>query len=281
MSKLKGKVALITGAGRGQGRSHAVRLAQEGADIIALDICKDIDSVAYPMSSEEDLETTAEQVRATGRQAVTVVADVRDLSTLESEFAAAVDELGNGLDVVCANVGVSSFGGVLELSEKQWREMIDVNLTGHWNTCRAAVPHILNTGRGGSVILTSSTMGQMAYPGIAHYVAAKHGVVGLMRAMAVELSPQNVRVNTIHPTSVNTTMIHNDATYQRFCPDVAEPSIDDVAERFQVMNLMPIQWLEPSAISDAVAFLASDEARYITGTTMVVDAGAMLVRSFG
>lgn len=280
MARLKGRVALITGAARGQGRAHCVRLAENGADIIAVDLCRDISTVPYPLATPDELAETEKLVRDLGRRFVSVEADIRDADALKAAVDAAVSELGR-LDIVCANAGVTSYGPVLELTPAQWQDIIDVNLTGTWNTCRAAVPHILAGGRGGSVILTSSTMGQMAYPGIGHYVASKHGVVGLMRAMTVELSPLGIRVNSLHPSSVDSGMVNNETTYRLFRPDLADPTKDDAREAFMTMNLMPVPWVEPRAISDAVLFLASDDSRYVTGTTLVVDAGAMHKRQFG
>ncbi len=270
--RVEGKVAFITGAARGQGRSHAIRLAEEGADIIAVDICQQLDTVPYAMATPDDLAETVKRVEALDRRIVATQADVRDYGALKGALDAGVAELGR-LDIVCANAGIFSFT-TEELYERMWKDMIDVNLTGVWHTTRAAVPHLVEGGRGGSIILTSSTAGLMGFPNFAHYVSAKHGVVGLMRTLALELAPHMIRVNSVHPTSVDTDMIQNKATYELFAPDLENPTREQVGERFQALNALPIKWVEPRDISNAVLFLASDEARYITGVTLPVDAGS-------
>jgi (+)-trans-carveol dehydrogenase len=271
--RLEGKVAFITGAARGQGRSHAVRLAQEGADIIAVDIAKQIDSVAYPMATPDDLAETVRQVEALDRRIVATVADVRDYDALKQALDDGVAQLGR-LDIVSANAGIASYGPAAELDETTWQDMIDVDLTGVWHAAKAAIPHLINQGRGGSMILTSSTAGLMPIPNAAHYTAAKHGVVGLMRTLALELAPHFIRVNSVHPTSVNTDMVQNEATKRLFLPDVENPTPEQYAEASASLNVLPIPWVEPRDISNAVLFLASDEARYITGITLPVDAGS-------
>lgn len=277
MGRVEGKVAFVTGAARGQGRSHALRLAQEGADIIAVDIAGQMDSVPYPMSTPDDLAETVRQIEALDRRIVAVQADVRDAAAVQAAVDDGVAQLGR-LDIVAANAGIVSYGGVADLTEEQWQDMMDVNLTGVWHAARAAIPHLKAGGNGGSMILTSSTAGLQAYEGLAHYVSAKHGVVGLMRTLALELAPDMIRVNSVHPTSVNTPMIHNEATYALFAPDLApaDRTEDAVGERFKAMNALPIRWVEPVDISNAVLFLASDEARYITGVTLPVDAGTLI-----
>jgi (+)-trans-carveol dehydrogenase len=268
---VEGKVAFITGAARGQGRSHAVRLAQEGADIIAVDICQDVTSVPYPGATESDLAETVKQVEALDRRIVARPADVRDLSALQGVVDEGLAEFGH-IDVVCANAGILSFGGVLELDPDVWQEMIDVNLTGVWKTVRAAAPSMVERGRGGSIILTSSVAGLVAYLNFAHYVSAKHGVTGLMRAMAMELAPHMIRVNSVHPTTVDTPMVQNPALYEVFgMPGAAR---EEVAQAFKPLNALPIPWVDAVDISNAVLYLASDESRYVTGLTMTVDAGA-------
>ncbi len=271
--RVEGKVAFITGAARGQGRSHAIRLAEEGADIIAVDICDQVSSVPYAMSTPDDLAQTVKEVEALDRRIVATQADVRDAGALKQAVDAGVAELGR-LDIVCANAGIFSFT-TEELEEQMWQDMIDINLTGVWHTAKATVPHLVAQG-GGSIIMTSSTAGLKGFPNFAHYVAAKHGVVGLMRTLAVELAPSMVRVNSVHPTSVNTDMIQNDSVYRLFAPDIENPTREQVAERFGEMNALPIDWVEARDISNAVLFLASDEARYITGVTLPVDAGFMV-----
>jgi (+)-trans-carveol dehydrogenase len=270
--RVEGKVAFITGAARGQGRSHAVRLAQEGADIIAVDLCAQVDSVPYPMSTPEDLAQTVKEVEALDRRIVATQADVRDYAGLKKALDEGVAQLGR-LDIVSANAGIVSYGRADELPEQSWQDVIDTNLTGVWHAAKAAIPHLRAGGRGGSIILTSSTAGLKGYQNLAHYVSAKHGVVGLMRTLALELAPDMIRVNSVHPTSVDTDMIQNDATYRLFRPDLENPSRQDMAEAGTGINALPIPWVEPVDISNAVLFLASDEARYITGVTLPVDAG--------
>ena len=274
--RVEGKVAFITGAARGQGRSHAVRLAQEGADIIGIDVCADIPGVPYAGATADDLAETVRQVEALDRRIVTATADVRDLAALKAALDDGVSALGR-LDIVSANAGIGSAPHAAgELSDDIWGEMIDINLTGVWHAAKATIPHLIDGGRGGSIVLTSSAAGLMAYPNIAHYVSAKHGVVGLMRTLALELAPHMIRVNSIHPTQVDTPMIMNEATYGLFCPDVEHPTRDDFAPASQEMNALPIPWVEAIDISNALLFLASDEARYITGVTLPVDAGCTI-----
>jgi len=271
MGRVEGKVAFITGAGRGQGRSHAVRLAEEGADIIATDICAPVGSVTYPMSTLEDLEETAAMVRALGRRAYTAVADVRDSKALDAAVAGGIAELG-GLDIVVANAGIASYAAAHEISEDSWDEMIDINLTGVWKTTKAVTPYLMAQ-KSGSIVLISSGAGLIAPANLAHYVSAKHGVVGLMRALTNELGQYNIRCNSIHPTQVDTPMIMHEEIYKMFRPDLESPVKADIVEVSRNMNLIPVPWVEAVDVSNAVLFLASDEARYISGTTLTVDAG--------
>ena len=277
MGKLDGKVAFITGAARGQGRSHALRLAQEGADIIAVDICAQVDSVGYPLATPEDLAETVRQVEALDRRIVASPADVRDSAALKRAVDEGVAELGR-LDIVLANAGIASFGTVEELTDELWDDMIDINLTGVFKTVRAALPHLRAHGQGGAIVLTSSTAGIKGMANLAHYVSAKHGVVGLMKTLANELAPDMIRVNSVHPTAVDTDMIHNDQTYGLFVPDkpASEVTRDEVSEIFQALNALPVRWVDPVDISNAVLFLVSDDARYITGVQLPVDAGSTI-----
>ncbi|MGE0136892.1 MAG: mycofactocin-coupled SDR family oxidoreductase [Ilumatobacteraceae bacterium] len=274
--RLEGKVAFITGAARGQGRSHAVRLAEEGADIIAIDICEQIDTVPYPLATSDDLAQTVRDVEQLGRRIVATQADVRDLAAVEKAVIDGVAQLGR-LDIVSANAGIagSGEGGTLGLTADAWRNMLDVNLTGVWHTVKAATPHIINGGRGGSIVLTSSAAGLKAYANVGHYVASKHAVVGLMKTLAIELAPQSIRVNSLHPTQVDTLMIMNETFYELFT-GLPNQTKEDFAPLSQAMNKLPIPWVEPVDISNAVLFLASDEARYITGAALPVDAGTLL-----
>lgn len=271
MGRLDGKVALITGAARGQGRSHAVRLAQEGAEIIAVDSCTDAKTTPYALATREDLDETARLVEELDRRVFPRVADVRDLGALQSAVADGISEFGH-LDIVSANAGIASFAPAWELSEETWQEMIDVNLTGVWKTCKAVIPRMLEQGTGGSIVLTSSTAGLVAYGNLAHYTAAKHGVTGLMRVLAVELAQHDIRVNSVHPTVVNTNMVQNQAIYDLFT-GVEGATREQATTAFTNVNALPIPWVDPVDISNAVLWLASDEARYVTGTTQVVDAG--------
>ena len=274
MGKLDGKVAFITGAARGQGRSHAVRLASEGADIIAVDICDRVASNVAAPATLKDLEETARLVEKYDRNIVATRADVRDFDALSDALSNGVEQLGR-VDIVCANAGVWGYGLAHELSSADWQEVIDIDLTGVWHTCKAAVPRMIAQGDGGSIVITSSVCGLTGVPNGGHYVAAKHGVVGLMRTMAIELGPHNIRVNTVHPGNVNTSLIHNQPTYKLFAPDLESPTTDDVAPRFQATGLMPHPWVEPEDISAMVLFLASDDGRYVTGSTMSVDLGVL------
>jgi (+)-trans-carveol dehydrogenase len=267
---VQGKVAFITGAARGQGRSHAIRLAQEGADIIAVDICEDVPGVPYAGATEADLDQTVKEVESLDRRIVAQKADVRDLSSLQAAVDEGMAQFGH-IDVVCANAGIGTFGPAMELSEDDWQTMLDINLTGVWKTVKAAAKPMVERGEGGSIILTSSTAGLAAFPNLAHYVAAKHGVVGLMRTLAVELAPLRIRVNSVHPTTVDTPMVQNPSMYELF--GMPGATREQVAEGFKPLNALPIPWVDPVDISNAVLFLASDEARYVTGVTLPVDAG--------
>jgi SDR family mycofactocin-dependent oxidoreductase len=270
--KLEGKVAFITGAARGQGRSHAVRLAQEGADIIAAGICRQTGTVRYPMAAPQDLDQTVKQVEALDRRIVATQAGVRDYDAVKAGLDEGVAQPGR-LDIVCANAGIGSRGRLEETDEQTWQDMIDVNLTGYWHAAKAAIPHLRAGGRGGSIILTSSVAGLKALQNMGHYVPAKHGVVGLMRTLALELAPDMIRVNSVNPASVNTDMIQNAAEYALFAPDLPAGARtgEAVIPRFQQLNALPIPWAEPVDISNAVLWLASDESRYVTGITLPVE----------
>lgn len=271
--RLDGKVALITGAARGIGRAQAVRFAQEGADIVALDVCGPIDTVLVPHSTPDDLDTTASLIREAGGQVHTEIVDVRDLAGMRAATDRGAARFG-GLDVVCATAGITSRGMAVELDENAWRTMLDVNLTGVWHTCRAGAPHLIARGAG-SVILTSSIAGLRGLVGVAHYTAAKHGVVGLMRSLANELAPHHVRVNCVNPTNVDSPMIQNDVVSSAFRPDLDRPPTRaEFADAARSMNMLAVPWIDPLDVANAALFLASDEARYITAITLPVDAGA-------
>ena len=269
MGKLDGKVAFITGAARGQGRSHAVRLAQEGADIIAVDICAQLESVTYAMSTPEDLEQTVKEVEALGRRIVARQADVRDVTALQKAFDEGATELGP-VSIVLANAGIGA-GGSTVSAERQWEDVIAVNLTGVWNTGRVAIPAMIERGQGGAIVLTSSTGGLIGVgipaAGFLGYTAAKHGVIGLMRSWANYLAPHFIRVNSVAPTAVRT-------------PMAGDGDLALVLERNPKLanalsNAMPVDLVEPVDVSNAIAWLVSDDARYVTGTVVPVDAGAL------
>jgi SDR family mycofactocin-dependent oxidoreductase len=276
--RFAGKVAVVTGAARGQGRSHAVRLATEGADVIAVDICHDIDSVAYDLGTSADLAETARLVTEQGRRVVTAEVDVRDADALTAAITDGAHRLG-GFDVVLANAGIGLMDATAD-PRRAFRDQLDVNLVGVWNTVQAAAPLMIEQGRGGAIVLTSSAFGLTGRGGDGTggsdgYVASKHGVVGLMRTFATWLAPHGIRVNCVNPSGVATRMVLNPAVEALFgggddpAPD--PKPVDDVA------NLFDVALVEVDDVTAAVAFLASDEARYITGVALPVDAG-MLVR---
>jgi SDR family mycofactocin-dependent oxidoreductase len=263
--RVAGKVAFITGAGRGQGRSHAIRLAEEGADIIAVDILQDYESVPYRLSTEADLAETAKAVEALDRRVVTAKADVRDLAALKEAADEGVAQLGR-LDIVCANAAICTAQEWDQVTAQVWQDTIDTDLTGVWNTFVATIPHLIASG-GGSIIATSSVAGVKGLPFLAPYVAAKFGVTGIVKAMANELAEHGIRVNSVHPTGVNTPM----AAGLSEMPKIVEkhPYLGPVH-----MNAMPdVQAVEPVDISNAIVFLSSEESRYVTGLEMRVDAG--------
>ena len=275
MGRFDGKVAFVTGAARGQGRSHAVALAEEGADVIAVDACAPMDSAPYPMATPEDLDETVRLVEALDRRIVATRADVRDGAALDAAVGEGVAQLGR-LDVVVANAGILSVGQSWELPESTWQDMIDINLTGVWQTTKAAIPHMISAGNGGSIVLISSTAGLRGSVFIGHYVSAKHGVVGLMRTLAQELGPHRIRVNSIHPTQVDTAMIQNEATYRRYLPHSEHPTREEMGAASSTTNVLGIPWVESRDISNAVLFLGSEDARYVTGATLPVDAGSLI-----
>jgi SDR family mycofactocin-dependent oxidoreductase len=265
MGRVEGKVAFITGAARGQGRSHAIRLAEEGADIIAVDICADVASADYPMGTADELAETAKHVEAAGGRVITFAADVRDQEALHRAATEGASELGK-IDVVVANAGICTLQTWDKVTPDVWKEIIDINLTGVWNTCFVTAPHLITAG-GGAMILISSTAGLKGQPFLAPYVAAKHGVVGIMRVLTNELAEHNIRVNTVHPTGVDTPLLEAMQSMDSLLQ--AHP---DLAPVFS--NTLAVETLEPSDISNTILYLASDEARYVTGVTLSVDAGA-------
>jgi SDR family mycofactocin-dependent oxidoreductase len=264
--KLDGKVAFITGAARGQGRSHAVRLAQEGADIIAVDICRQIDSVPYPLATPADLDRTVKEIEALDRRIVARVADVRDEAGLQAAFDAGIAELGPA-NIVVANAGIATMS--LHETHEAWQVVIDVNLTGVFNTVEVALPSMIEHGQGGAIVLISSSAGLTGIGGPSRgglaYTASKHGVVGLMRSYANNLARHRIRVNSVHPTGVRTPMVENEALREFL---TANPAAGNA-----IANALPVDMVEPADIASAVAWLVCDDARYVTGITLAVDAG--------
>ncbi|MTD52921.1 mycofactocin-coupled SDR family oxidoreductase [Amycolatopsis pithecellobii] len=262
MTRLEGKVALISGAARGQGRAHAIRLAKEGADIIAFDVCQPLPTIQYPLATPEDLAVTAREVGKLGRRILTFEADVRDLKALNQIVGTGVRELGR-LDIVCANAGTVNYAtNGWALDEEAWDESIGINLTGVWKTLKASIPAMIEAGNGGSIIITSSLAGLKGWPRLASYAAAKHGVVGLMRTLAIELAQYSIRVNTVHPGNTQTPMV--DGIRELFAHESSGANMQ---------NLLPVELLEAEDIANAVLWLASDETRYVTGISVPVDAG--------
>lgn len=270
--RFTGKVALVTGAARGQGRNHALRLAEEGADVVLVDSCQDVDTLGYDLATPSDLEETTRLVKAAGARVIAEQVDVRDSAALDAVVARTVQELGR-LDVVVANAGIAGSFPIEELTDAIWQDMIDINLTGVFRTVRAAVPHL---GSGGAIVITSSIAGMKGLANNTHYTAAKHGVMGLMRSLANEVAPRGIRVNCVNPTNVDTRMLFNDAIYRLFRPDLDSPAREDVEDIMRGMHPLPTGWVEVDDVSNAVLFLASDEARFVTGVALPVDAGATI-----
>ncbi|MFI0355025.1 mycofactocin-coupled SDR family oxidoreductase [Actinomadura sp. 9N407] len=279
MGRVEGKVAFITGAARGQGRSHAVRLAEEGADIIGVDVCRDIPTIGYPMATPDDLKETARLVEKLGRRMVTAEADVREPAQLRAALERGIAELG-GLHVVVAQAGVAGMKG--EPPMQAWADVIDIDLIGTVNTIHAALPHL---SEGASVIATGSTAAMMdtskvdkpgADPGGMAYVHAKRALSAYIHDLATNLAPRMIRANAVHPTNCDTDMLQSEPMYRSFRPDLEHPTRQDAEPAFHVQQAMPIPYIEPLDISNMVLFLASDEARYVTGMQMRVDAGGYL-----
>lgn len=272
MGRFDGKVALITGAARGQGRSHAIALASEGAQIIACDINKQIETVPYAMATPADMNETIKLVEEQDQRILFREADVRDRSAMQEVIAEGIAEFGH-IDIIAANAGIADTVSAVDMTQEAWDDQIGTNLTGVWNSIQPALKPMIERGQGGSIIITSSLYGVSAPPAnLAHYVAAKHGVVGLMRALANELAEHSIRVNTVNPTYVHTDMVENDAFYSAFNPDA--PTKENFLATLRELNSLPFSWMDPSDITAAVLYLASDGARYVTGHTLMVDGGA-------
>jgi SDR family mycofactocin-dependent oxidoreductase len=273
--RMTGTVALISGAARGQGRNHAVRLAAEGADIIAFDIAAPVHAQGAPAASPADLAETVRMVEELDRRIIATQADVRDADAVASLVDRGVAELG-GLDVVVANAGIQGNAGpVAQMSSADWQAVIDTNLTGVFHTVRPAIAHLISRG-GGAIVITSSAIALRPVPNLAPYGAAKAGLTGLMQTLALELAEHSIRVNSISPTAVGTPMLLNPTNFALFRPDLENPTQEDVRPVYRSLNALPVAYLDPDDISNAVLFLASEEGRYITGVALPVDAGYAL-----
>jgi len=278
MSDLTGKVAFITGAARGQGRAHAVELARAGADIIALDIASPDAAfgLGYPLGTEDELAETAAAVEALDRRVVTAQVDVRDGDALDSALQNGVSQLGR-LDIVVANAGIAPGPTpIQDTSRELWDEVLGINLTGVFTTCKAAIPHLIDSGNGGAMVLTSSIAAFYTHSGLGPYSVAKIGVYGLIKTLAKELAPHSIRVNSIHPSQVDTPMIMNDELFRIFRPDLDNPTKADFEEASKGLHALPLTVFQPEDIAQAVLFLVSDAARYITGVALPLDAGMLV-----
>ncbi|MFD6065406.1 mycofactocin-coupled SDR family oxidoreductase [Rhodococcus wratislaviensis] len=271
--RVAGKVAFITGAARGQGRAHAIRLAQEGADIVAFDLCGPVETVTYAPSTPEDMDETVRRVENEGRKILPFQGDVREFDQVRSAVEQGVAALGR-LDIVVANAGILTMAPAHEWTETQWQTMLGVNLTGVWHTAKAAIPTLIEQNEGGSIIATSSTMGLKASAGAIGYVAAKFGVTGIVKNLAHELAPYRVRVNSLHPTNVSTEMLDNEMVRKAFRPDLKNPTFEDAVGTYSSVNIWDLPWIEAVDVANALLWLASDEARYVTGAAVPVDLGA-------
>lgn len=273
MGKFDSRVALITGASRGQGRSHAVHLAQEGADVVLIDGPAPIQSVPYPLGTIEELEETAALVEKEGSRAIAVTADVRHSDQLRAAVETTVSEFGR-LDIALVNAGIVTYHQLADMDDQTWQDMIDVNLTGAANTVRAVLPHMIER-KYGRIIVTSSQAGRSGVPNVAHYCASKWGLIGLVKSVALETAPHlGITCNVVAPGTIDTPMMHHIEAYRTFAPDVEEPTVADLEERMRLMNPMPTTWIQPEDITHVVMFLASEEARFISGA--VIDVAAAL-----
>ncbi|MDH6279855.1 mycofactocin-coupled SDR family oxidoreductase [Prescottella agglutinans] len=272
MVDLTGKVAFVTGAARGQGRSHALTLARAGADVAVTDICRDAPSISYPLATPDDLDETVRQVKDLGRQCLPFVLDVRDGAALDHAVDDTVNRLGS-LDICVANAGVCGHGKFWEITDSMWDEMIGIDLTGVFKTLRAVTPTMIAQGSG-RIVATASMGGRMGNPNLAHYVAAKWGVIGLVKTLALEVARYGITVNAVCPATVDTQMVHNASMYELFCPELDSPDRKDVEPIYAQMSPMRVPWIDPQDVADAVLYLVSEQARYITGSTLDVCTGA-------
>lgn len=270
MGDLDGRVAIVTGAARGQGRAHAVALAAEGAKVVVCDIAAQIDSVEFPMSTPAELDETVRLVAEAGGEVLAVIADIRSTEQVNAMVARTIKHFGS-VDILVANAAICGTEPIEDINDTQWDDMIDVNLTGSFKCVRAVIPHMKEKGFG-RIVVTSSMTGRHGNANLAHYAASKFGVIGMVKTVALEVAQMGITVNVMCPTSVNTPMLHNDKNYRLFCPDIENPTIDDVRPRFASLNPMGLPWIEPEAFSRAVMFLITDPG-YITGVTLEVGAG--------
>lgn len=271
MGKLDGKVALITGGARGQGRSHAITFAREGADIVVCDLATQIETVPYTMSNPDDLSETVKLVEEQDRRCVAMQADVRDTAQVKSVVDWAIAEFGQ-VDILIANAGIVAPVPLVDISDQAWSDMVETDLTGVFKSIRAVAPHMIER-RSGRIIATSSMVGKTGVPGLAHYVAAKWGVIGLVKSAALEFGQYGITVNAVCPTNVDTPMIQNPAMYSLFAPDIQNPTRDDVVPGFTSLNALPIPWVQVQDISEGMLYLAAESGRYVTGETLTIAAG--------
>lgn len=272
MGDLEGRVALVTGAARGQGRSHAVALARAGADVVLVDRCQDLSSVTYPLATEEDLETTEALVKEQGRAALAARCDVRDPGELGQIVRRAVETFGH-IDILLANAGVSGGSRVQDVTDEEWEQFVGTNLTGVFNSIRAVAPRMIEQ-RYGRIVATSSMMGRMASPNLAAYVATKWGVIGLVKAAALDLAAFGITVNAVAPGNIDTPMVQNEGLYRTVRPDLEHPTAEDVAPYLQMLHAQPVPWLAPQEVTEAVMFLVGPGSTHITGAVLDVSAGA-------
>jgi SDR family mycofactocin-dependent oxidoreductase len=275
MGLLDGKVALITGGARGQGRAHAITSAREGAEVILVDIADQIDSVDYPMARADDLAETVRQVEALDRRALAITADVRSQEQLDAAVASGIAEFGR-IDILIANAGIWTQAPFWELSEESWTDMIDVNLTGVWKSAKAVAPHMIERGSG-SIVITSSVNGLEPGVNYAHYVSAKHGVIGLMKNIALELAPYGIRCNSINPGAIRTPMTDHQGAWDTFAGHPNGTEADMLAGGYHFHALKGRTFLPPQVIADTALYLNSDLAAAVTGVTIPVDAGHMIL----
>lgn len=272
--RFAGRVALVTGAAKGQGRSHALQLAAEGADLALLDVGRDLPATPYAQGTPEQLAQTVADAARLGARVVHRLGDVRERGCVDALVAAALDRFGR-LDVVLANAGIIQLKPYDAITDDDWDDVVGVNLTGVWRTLRAALPPMVAAGSG-VVVVTSSAAALKGPPNMAHYAASKAGVLGLVQSLANEVGPAGVRVNAVLPTTVDGDMIHWPGAYQVFRPDLPDPGRDDVAPVFAALNVLPVPWIQPEDVTNAVLWLASDEARYVHGVALPVDAGTVI-----